>query len=206
MVQPVESSSTSKEDETLKPGESTTSNSKEQSQDQHKSSTPPTSLESSEGRRGRSRTRTASNVHSHVTDLDAEGNAERQCVPTVAVRDVSIDISFVRGYHALVSSFGKIFHVEKRWKLIREMGSGAYGFVMCALNRHYWESETHNVNSSAVDEISGEPVAIKLVTRVTQKIQLAKRALRELTLLRHFSHENITGLIDVDISSNFDEM
>ena len=62
------------------------------------------------------------------------------------------------------------------------------------------------LHSSAVDEISGEPVAIKLVTRVTQKIQLAKRALRELTLLRHFSHENITGLIDVDISPNFDEM
>lgn len=62
------------------------------------------------------------------------------------------------------------------------------------------------LSSSAVDEISGEPVAIKLVTRVTQKVQLAKRALRELTLLRHFSHENITGLIDVDISPNFDEM
>ena len=60
--------------------------------------------------------------------------------------------------------------------------------------------------SSAVDEISGEPVAIKLVTKVTQKIQLAKRALRELTLLRHFSHENITGLIDVDISPNLDEV
>ena len=65
---------------------------------------------------------------------------------------------------------------------------------------------TNSPYSSAVDEISGEPVAIKLVTRVTQKIQLAKRALRELTLLRHFSHENITGLIDVDISSNLDEM
>jgi serine/threonine protein kinase len=60
--------------------------------------------------------------------------------------------------------------------------------------------------SSAVDEISGEPVAIKMITRVTQKIQLAKRALRELTLLRHFSHENITGLIDVDISPNSDEV
>lgn len=35
-----------------------------------------------------------------------------------------------RGYHSLMSSFGKVFHVEKRWKLIREMGSGAYGFVM----------------------------------------------------------------------------
>ncbi|KAI0091697.1 kinase-like domain-containing protein, partial [Irpex rosettiformis] len=93
------------------------------------------------------------------------------------------------GYHSLMSSFGKVFHVEKRWKLRREMGSGAYGYVI-----------------SAVDEISGEPVAIKMITRVTQKVQLAKRALRELTLLRHFSHENITGLIDVDISPSNDEI
>ena len=27
----------------------------------------------------------------------------------------------------MMSSFGKVFHVEKRWKLIREMGCGAYG-------------------------------------------------------------------------------
>jgi len=51
-------------------------------------------------------------------------------------------------------------------------------------------------------------VAIKLVTRVFEKIQFAKRALREITLLRHFSHHgNITGLIDVDaISPDFSEM
>jgi len=124
----------------------------------------------------------------------------------------------LRGYHALHSSFGKVFNVEKRWKIIREMGSGAYGFVvfvnpsssmptsgrvgsyvsvfMCLLSR------------SAADEISGEVVAIKLVTRVTERVQLSKRALREITLLRHFSHhENITGLIDVDASSpNLEEM
>ncbi|RDB23713.1 Mitogen-activated protein kinase SLT2/MPK1 [Hypsizygus marmoreus] len=96
-----------------------------------------------------------------------------------------------RGYHSLLSSFGKVFHVEKRWKLIREMGSGAYGVVI-----------------SAADEISGETVAIKLVTRVFDKVQLAKRALREITLLRHFAnHENITGLIDVDaISQDFNEI
>ncbi|KAJ3770616.1 kinase-like protein [Lentinula raphanica] len=96
-----------------------------------------------------------------------------------------------RGYHTLQSSFGKAFHVEKRWKLVREMGSGAYGVVI-----------------SAADEISGETVAIKLVTRVFEKVQLAKRALREIVLLRHFaSHENITGLIDVDaISPDFDEI
>ncbi|TFK26179.1 Pkinase-domain-containing protein [Coprinopsis marcescibilis] len=97
----------------------------------------------------------------------------------------------LRGYHSLLSSFGKVFHVEKRWKLVREMGSGAYGVVI-----------------SAADEISGETVAIKMVTRVFEKIQLAKRALREITLLRHFSnHENITGLIDVDaIVADFNEV
>lgn len=63
-------------------------------------------------------------------------------------------------------------------------------------------------DSSAADDISGETVAIKLVTRVFEKISLAKRALREITLLRHFSnHENITGLIDVDaISPDFNEV
>ncbi|EJD07617.1 kinase-like protein [Fomitiporia mediterranea MF3/22] len=96
-----------------------------------------------------------------------------------------------RGYHALFSSFGKVFHVEKRWKMVRDMGSGAYGVVI-----------------SAADEISGETVAIKLVTRVFEKTSLAKRALREITLLRHFAnHENITGLIDVDaISKDFNEI
>ncbi|KAF8159679.1 kinase-like domain-containing protein [Crassisporium funariophilum] len=96
-----------------------------------------------------------------------------------------------RGYHSIVSSFHKVFHLEKRWKLVRELGSGAYGVVI-----------------SAADEISGETVAIKLVTRVFEKIQFAKRALREITLLRHFSnHGNITGLIDVDaISPDFTEL
>ncbi|KIJ65683.1 hypothetical protein HYDPIDRAFT_187390 [Hydnomerulius pinastri MD-312] len=96
-----------------------------------------------------------------------------------------------RGYHTFMSSFGKVFHVEKRWKLVREMGSGAYGVVV-----------------SAADEISGETVAIKLVTRVFEKVQLAKRALREITLLRHFAnHENITGMIDVDaIFPDFQEI
>lgn len=51
-------------------------------------------------------------------------------------------------------------------------------------------------------------MAIKLVTRVFEKVQLAKRALREITLLRHFAnHENITGMIDVDaLSPDFQEM
>ena len=116
----------------------------------------------------------------------------------------------LRGYHALPSSFGKVFNVEKRWKIIREMGSGAYGFVVfadpvCFTSR---DSDLFVLFRSAADEITGEVVAIKLVTRVTERVQLSKRALREITLLRHFAnHENITGLIDVDASStNLEEM
>jgi hypothetical protein len=47
-----------------------------------------------------------------------------------------------------------------------------------------------------------------MVTRIFAKATLAKRALRELTLLRHFNnHENVTGLIDVDgIAETFNEM
>jgi serine/threonine protein kinase len=88
------------------------------------------------------------------------------------------------------------------------MGAGAYGVVMFVIVYHKPSSITDHLHRSAADEISGETVAIKLVTRVFDKVQLAKRALREITLLRHFSgHENITGLIDVDaISPNFNEM
>jgi serine/threonine protein kinase len=72
----------------------------------------------------------------------------------------------------------------------------------------YYFLQTFDIVSSAADEISGETVAIKMVTRIFAKPSLAKRALRELTLLRHFSnHENITGLIDVDcIAEGFNEM
>ena len=45
---------------------------------------------------------------------------------------------------------------------------------------------------SVQDEITGEILAVKMITRVLEKVQLAKRALREITLLRHFNnHENV---------------
>jgi mitogen-activated protein kinase 7 len=45
-------------------------------------------------------------------------------------------------------------------------------------------------------------VAIKKVTSVFQKPILAKRALREIKLLRHFAgHENITSILDMETDS-----
>ena len=47
---------------------------------------------------------------------------------------------------------------------------------------------------SVQDSLSGEPVAVKCITKVFDKVILARRALREITLLRHFGgHENLTG-------------
>ncbi|KAJ3089953.1 Mitogen-activated protein kinase [Quaeritorhiza haematococci] len=78
--------------------------------------------------------------------------------------------------------------IERKYKLIRELGQGAYG-VVCY--------ET------------GQDVAIKKVQKVFEKSILAKRALREIKLLRHFSgHENITSILDMEITdiNNFSEV
>ncbi|KIJ20869.1 hypothetical protein PAXINDRAFT_66834, partial [Paxillus involutus ATCC 200175] len=151
----------------------------------NQSSSPVASAASESLDRGRSRVRQRSNQL-----LEHYSNKKRYGYDSCPLYSLG-RFKHRRGYHTFMSSFGKVFHVEKRWKLVREMGSGAYGVVV-----------------SAADEISGETVAIKLVTRVFEKVQLAKRALREITLLRHFAnHENITGLIDVDaISPDFQEI
>ncbi|KAI8645649.1 MAP kinase [Parasitella parasitica] len=75
------------------------------------------------------------------------------------------------------------FIVDKKFQFIREMGQGAYG-VVCA----------------AKDTGSDEQVAIKKVCRIFEKTILAKRALREVKLLKFFNgHENITSVLDMDI-------
>ncbi|KAI0224046.1 mitogen activated protein kinase [Massospora cicadina] len=64
-------------------------------------------------------------------------------------------------------------------------------------------------SSAARSVSSGEEVAVKKVTKVFEKTLLAKRALREIKLLRHFNgHENITSILDMEIDdpANFDEI
>lgn len=86
-----------------------------------------------------------------------------------------------RGYWTL-NILNHPFHLPNRWKLLRPLGQGAYGLVI-----QVQDAET---------EI---PIAVKCVTKVFDKIILARRALREITLLRHFGeHDNLTGLVDMD--------
>ena len=78
-------------------------------------------------------------------------------------------------------SFGKVFNVEKQWKLIREMGLGTYGVVVCVQlltgGQPMIMAMCSPPNRSAVDQILGETVALKLVMWVFEKVQLVKRAL-----------------------------
>ena len=73
------------------------------------------------------------------------------------------------------------FFVDKRYSNLRPIGDGAYGFV-----------------ASAYDSRTKQKVAIKKIKDAFSDMVDAKRILRELKLLRHFSkHENIISIIDV---------
>ncbi|KAL8168427.1 UNVERIFIED_CONTAM: Mitogen-activated protein kinase 13 [Gekko kuhli] len=77
-----------------------------------------------------------------------------------------------------------VWELPKRYVSINPVGSGAYGCVC-----------------SAIDKKTGEKVAIKKLCRPFQSEIFAKRAYRELTLLKHMQHENVIGLLDVFTSA-----
>ncbi|KAJ1919471.1 mitogen activated protein kinase [Mycoemilia scoparia] len=82
--------------------------------------------------------------------------------------------------------------LAEKYRIIRDIGQGAYGLVCQAENLQ-----------------TGEMVAIKKVTRISEKEILVKRCLREIKLLRHFNgHDNIISLLDIYITDpkNFSEV
>ena len=72
------------------------------------------------------------------------------------------------------------FTVDKRYTMIRTVGSGAYGVVI-----------------SASDSKTDTNVAVKMVPKAFSDEIDAKRILREIKLLKHFRHENIVSLVDM---------
>ncbi|XP_062439001.1 mitogen-activated protein kinase 12 isoform X3 [Rhea pennata] len=73
-----------------------------------------------------------------------------------------------------------LWEVRDRYRDLQPVGSGAYGAVC-----------------SAVDGRSGTKVALKKLYRPFQSELFAKRAYRELRLLKHMKHENVIGILDV---------
>ncbi|XP_023671037.2 mitogen-activated protein kinase 12 isoform X1 [Paramormyrops kingsleyae] len=72
------------------------------------------------------------------------------------------------------------WEVPERYRELRQVGTGAYGTVCSALDRR-----------------TGVQVAIKKLHRPFQSELFAKRAYRELRLLKHMKHDNVIGLLDV---------
>jgi mitogen-activated protein kinase 1/3 len=82
-------------------------------------------------------------------------------------------------YHSFKAS-GQQFEIHSRYSLIRPIGHGAYGVVISALDRE-----------------SGQKVAIKKVSRAFEDPIDAKRILREIKLMKNFSHENVIRILDI---------
>lgn len=82
-------------------------------------------------------------------------------------------------YHTFKAS-GQQFEIRTRYSLIRPIGHGAYGVVI-----------------SALDKETGQKVAIKKISRAFEDPVDAKRILREIKLMKKFSHENIIRIIDI---------
>lgn len=75
---------------------------------------------------------------------------------------------------------GAVFECPQRYTLMRPIGKGAYG-VVC----------------SAVDNATGEQVAIKKIAGIVDNATDCRRTMREMHLLRHFNHENVISIRDV---------
>ena len=75
---------------------------------------------------------------------------------------------------------GTRFDVEGRYTLLKPIGHGAYG-VVC----------------SALDNRTGEKVAIKKINKALEHPTDTKRTLREIKILLHFQHENVIRIRDI---------
>uniref|UniRef100_A0A7N6ATH5 mitogen-activated protein kinase n=1 Tax=Anabas testudineus TaxID=64144 RepID=A0A7N6ATH5_ANATE len=73
-----------------------------------------------------------------------------------------------------------LWEVPEKYTRLKQVGTGAYGSVC-----------------SAINEKAKDKVAIKKLHRPFQSEIFAKRAYRELRLLKHMKHENVIGLLDV---------
>jgi len=82
--------------------------------------------------------------------------------------------------HHCFKASGTYFEVDNRYSLIRPIGHGAYGVVISAQDAH-----TNN------------KVAIKKISRAFDDPVDAKRILREIKLMKLFSHENVIRVLDI---------
>ncbi|KAJ8115423.1 hypothetical protein ONZ43_g4668 [Nemania bipapillata] len=71
--------------------------------------------------------------------------------------------------------FGTTFEITSRYSDLQPVGMGAFGLVC-----------------SAKDQLTGQNVAVKKIMKPFSTPVLAKRTYRELKLLKHLRHENVS--------------
>ena len=77
--------------------------------------------------------------------------------------------------------------ITEKYTIKKELGKGAYGTVYLAVDNETEEEYAHLCSSLS-------RVAIKRIDDVFRTKVDAKRALREIVILRHCHHPNICGL------------
>lgn len=75
---------------------------------------------------------------------------------------------------------------QGRYIFIKLIGQGSYGVVFSAQNRY-----------------TGQPVAVKRIQQIFRSIADSKRILREIKILSHLKHDNITNILDVSAFPDF---
>jgi len=127
---------------------------------------------------------TASATISYSTDQgDGDDASEMgmEVIMSASMDRNSNAVNVAEPYASHSFSAGKhTFTVDKRYTMIRTIGSGAYGVVI-----------------SASDSKTETNVAVKVVPKAFSDEIDAKRILREIKLLKHFRHENIVSLLDM---------
>uniref|UniRef100_A0A8C5H798 mitogen-activated protein kinase n=1 Tax=Gouania willdenowi TaxID=441366 RepID=A0A8C5H798_GOUWI len=83
----------------------------------------------------------------------------------------------VRAHFSRQEVNSTVWEVPEKYTRLKQIGTGAYGSVC-----------------SAINERTNEKVAIKKLHRPFQSEIFAKRAYRELRLLKHMKHENVSAL------------
>lgn len=85
---------------------------------------------------------------------------------------------------------GTRFDLPVRYTPEKPVGHGAYGVVAYLLP--FISLHANKRIRSAKDNVSGERVAIKKISKAFENLKDTKRILREIKLLRHFQHENVS--------------
>ncbi|CAH0485405.1 unnamed protein product [Peronospora farinosa] len=130
---------------------------------------------------------------SKSSDAIAAGNGRLPRAAFGATSSSNSLFSMLRPQTHSFNANGQVFTLDTRYELVKPIGNGAYGAVI------------------AVKDVvnGGDHLAVKKITNIFEDLVDAKRILREVRLLGHFEHKNITRLLDLSpppSRKHFDDM